>query len=478
MRRLFCLCLLLLLSAPLVRAQDVSLDKKLGAENAALIEQEMGFYHHDSLTHLINYVGQKLVSRLQTNPFEYRFFLVDSAEPNAFALPGGYVYVTRGILAILQTEDELAGVMAHEIIHVAQRHSVKQLRKGILPKILTIPGNVINKVTGTGIGNVLNIPIGITTGAAVARYSRSHEAESDAFGIQLAASAGYQPGALANALERLLQTIELLTGEAEKRNYFSDHPFTPSRISSIRKSAPQYKPVDPAPLTHSREAFLQKFSGLCFGQNPAQGVFKDSLFVQPDLGFAWLLPSGWHTNNKPVAVSAFDEKGEAAVVLQIINSSKNVQEIGEEVKSKAEKSNQIMVMGAGDTIVNNLTSYYLRLKNTGNKSNTLMELLWIAYKGKVFQLVGIGNLTQAGIIKKSLFSFHAALASERLMAKLFAVEIAKANRNEKLEQLSSRTGNRLNLNLISVLNDVKTDSVLPEGTAIKIVKELPYISAK
>ena len=189
MRGLFCLCLLL--SAPSIRAQDVSLDKKLGAENAARIEQEMGFYHHDSLTHLINFVGQKLVARLQTNPFEYRFFLVDSPEPNAFALPGGYVYVTRGILAILQTEDELAGVMAHEIIHVAQRHSVKQMRKGILPKILTLPGNVINKVTGTGIGNVLNVPIGITAGAAIARYSRNHEAESDAFGIQLAASAGY-----------------------------------------------------------------------------------------------------------------------------------------------------------------------------------------------------------------------------------------------------------------------------------------------
>ena len=108
-------------------AQDVSLDKKLGAENALMVEQEMGIYHHDSLYRLVNAVGKKLVSRLTKNQFEFKFFLVDSPEPNAFALPGGYIYVTRGILPIINTEDELAGVMAHEIIHVMQRHSVKQM---------------------------------------------------------------------------------------------------------------------------------------------------------------------------------------------------------------------------------------------------------------------------------------------------------------------------------------------------------------
>jgi len=109
-----------------LQAQDYSLDKKLGAENAVLVEQEMGLYKHDSLQWLINSVGQKLVARLKSKPFDFHFYLADSEEPNAFALPGGYIYVTRGILPLMQTEDELAGVMAHEIIHVMQRHSVKQ----------------------------------------------------------------------------------------------------------------------------------------------------------------------------------------------------------------------------------------------------------------------------------------------------------------------------------------------------------------
>ena len=110
--------------------------------------------------------------------------------------PGGYIYVTRGILPLMQTEDELAGVMAHEIIHVMQRHSVKQLQKGMLTGLLKVPGNALNAVTGTNIGNVLNAPIEIATGSFMAKYSRGHEKEADDFGIQLAASAGYKTDAL------------------------------------------------------------------------------------------------------------------------------------------------------------------------------------------------------------------------------------------------------------------------------------------
>ena len=184
-------------------SQDYSLDRKLGEENSKLVEQEIGIYKHDSLQWLINSVGQKLVSRLKNKPFEFHFYLADSEEPNAFALPGGYIYVTRGILPLLQTEDELAGVMAHEIIHVMQRHSVKQIQKSMLTGILKLPGNLINSVTGTQLGNILNTPIGLVTGSYIAKYSRGHESESDKFGIQLAASAGYKTDALADALERL-----------------------------------------------------------------------------------------------------------------------------------------------------------------------------------------------------------------------------------------------------------------------------------
>ena len=139
----------------------------------------MGLYQHDSLSRLVNAIGQKLVSRLKNNPFEFKFFLADSPEPNAFALPGGYVYVTRGILPLVQTEDELAGIMAHEIIHVTERHSVKHMRRGLLGGVLQLPGNLINTVTRTQIGNILTTPIALTSKVFIAKYSRGQEREAD-----------------------------------------------------------------------------------------------------------------------------------------------------------------------------------------------------------------------------------------------------------------------------------------------------------
>ena len=348
-------------------AQDISYDKKLGAENALIVEQEMGIYHHDSLSRLVNAVGQKLVSRLKNNPFEFKFFLADSPEPNAFALPGGYIYVTRGILPLIQTEDELAGIMAHEIIHVTERHSVKQMRKGLIGGVLQLPGNLINTVTRTQIGNILNTPIALSSRVFIAKYSRGHEKEADSYGVQLAASAGYNANALADALDRLSKGVELITGETEKKDYFSDHPFTPTRVTDIRNAAPKYKPVNSPHVTKSKEIFQMNFNGLCFGPNPKQGVFKDSLFIHPDLGFSWIVPSGWKTVNKPAGVASYSEKGDAFVTLSIADTAKSAREIGEEVKQKVGKSKEIIVQSAVDTTINQNNAYLLRLKSPRQK---------------------------------------------------------------------------------------------------------------
>jgi predicted Zn-dependent protease len=454
-------------------AQDVSLDKKLGAENAIMVEQEMGIYHHDSLHQLVNAVGKKLVSRLKNNQFEFKFFLVDSPEPNAFALPGGYIYVTRGILPIINTEDELAGIMAHEIIHVMQRHSVKQMKKGMMTSLLTIPGNVINSVTGTKIGNVLNAPINLTTGAFIAKYSRGHEKEADEFGIQLAASAGYKTDALADALERLAKEIQLLTGEKEQHSYFSDHPYTPSRISYIHNSASLYKPVNPSPITRSKESFLKNFNGLCYGPNPEQGIFTDSLFVQPDIGFAWITPGGWETINKPSIVAAYAEKGDGIVAMRIVNGKKSIVEIGEEAKSKCQQAEGVTILHAGDTLINSFPAYVLRIKSAENNQVVISELIWLKYNRMIMQLVGAGIPDRTKEIHQALCSFRVASSKEVNSLNQYEVNLVTAQKNETLEKLSERTANRLNLSMTSVFNN-QTSATFKGGELVKIVKVTPY----
>ena len=136
----------LLISSGISYAQSIELDKELGAENAELVEVLMGIYPDKEMTAYVNAIGTKLLAALDKNPFEFQFHIVDDPIPNAFALPGGYVYVTRGILSLTISEDELACIMGHEIIHVIDRHSIKQMRSSILPNMLELPGAIVGNV--------------------------------------------------------------------------------------------------------------------------------------------------------------------------------------------------------------------------------------------------------------------------------------------------------------------------------------------
>lgn len=457
-----------------LRAQDYSLDKKLGAENAALVELEMGLYKHDSLQWLINSVGQKLVSRLKSKPFDFHFYLADSEEPNAFALPGGYIYVTRGILPLMQTEDELAGVMAHEIIHVMQRHSVKQLQKGMLTGLLKVPGKALNAVTGTNIGNVLNAPIEIATGSFMAKYSRGHEKEADDFGIQLAASAGYKTDALADALDRLSKEVEVLTGEAEKHNYFSDHPYTPSRISNIRGAANLYKPVKPSPVRSSQNNFISTFDGLCFGPNPEQGMFVDSLFIHPNLAFSFIAPRSWIKMNKPTLVATYSEAGDALVALRMLADEKTPHTFGEEMKEKLVKAEGITIQQASDTSVNSLPAYALSFRSKEKNDTALVDIVWVEFRNHVYQLVAIANPQQYMAARTSLYSFKHATAAERKQVVIHEMQIVPSQKGETLQQVSERSDNRLIPDLLFLFNGTNAKDKLPQGKNVKVIVAKPY----
>jgi predicted Zn-dependent protease len=228
---------LILLHSGISVAQSIELDKKLGAENAKLVEVQIGLVNDKELTGYVQSVGNRLIAELDNNPFEFQFHIADDPIPNAFALPGGYVYVTRGILSLITTEDELACVMGHEIIHVIRRHSVRQMRSSILPHMLELPGAIVGTVVDEDLGNLLNTPITTSNRLLLSSYSRKHETESDTRGIELASKAGYDPNAMATILERLSLAVEVITNEKEKKSYFDDHPFTPDRVNKINKTS-------------------------------------------------------------------------------------------------------------------------------------------------------------------------------------------------------------------------------------------------
>ena len=174
-------------------------------------------------------------------PYYFKFRVIDQAEPNAFATPGGYIFISRGLLALVNSEDELAGILAHEISHVTLRHHARQAQRGVLPSVLQMPGRAIGAVVGEDVGEVINAPLAAAGTAYLSSYSRAQEQEADRAGLQLAARAGYDPAALARALDNLDRPSRCCTDTTARSSRAASASSTairPRRHASPISSAP------------------------------------------------------------------------------------------------------------------------------------------------------------------------------------------------------------------------------------------------
>jgi len=235
-----------------------------------------------------------------------------------------------------------------------------------------------------------------------------------------------------------------------------------------------FKQVNPSPVNPTQESFLQKFNGLCYGLNPAQGIFKDSLFVQPDLGFSWITPGGWQTINKPSVVAGYSEKGDGIVALSIADNKKGIHEAGEEVREKFKKTEGVTIESARDTIINSFPAYLLRTKSVEKDKVVIIEIIWLAYHDAVLQLVGVGLPGLKKEIHQSLISFRTSTLDELHQLNLYELHLVGAHANETIEQLTERTGNRLIPAMTDVINSRYDNTSFKEGELVKIVKVKPY----
>ena len=301
MKKFSALFSILLLSPLFSISQSIDLDKELGAQNAKMVELQMGIYEDPAKTEYIKSVGQRLISRLEDPLFDYQFHIVPDMAPNAFALPGGYVYVTTGLIPILESEDELGCILAHEIIHANNRHSIRQLKTSIFPRLLELPGNLIG-LLNKDLGALFNAPIQTSNALLLASYSRGFETEADIEGIKIASSAGYDPNAMISSLSRMSAAIEGAVGYKEEKSYFNDHPYTPDRTKTIKKNTSKMEWESKDPIS---EDFLFEFDSVLFGKSPSQGVVRENQFLHPDLNFFIEFPEDWSIENQPSNVGAY-----------------------------------------------------------------------------------------------------------------------------------------------------------------------------
>ena len=276
-------------------------------EHPKILEEFGGVYPDPAIGVYVNSIGQFLVQTSETPNSHFTFTVLNSPVVNAFALPGGYVYVTRGILALAGNEAELAGVIAHEIGHVTARHSANRVGNSVLANLGLA---VLGVVTGNSVVNKVG-QIGAV--AVLQAHSRDDEFESDRLGVRYLTRAGFSPQAMSSFLRKLEAHSNLearISGVSpdDGLDFFATHPRTAQRVARAIQLARERAVTDPIV---GRNIYLKKIDGLIFGDDPDQGLVKGRRFVHPVLRFEFVVPEGFTILNGQRSVVAKGRDGEA-----------------------------------------------------------------------------------------------------------------------------------------------------------------------
>ena len=281
----------------------------IGQQGAAEVRASIGLYPNATLQGYVNRIGLALAATTERPGLPWEFQVVDDASVNAFALPGGFIFVTRGLLAHMTTEAELASVLGHESGHVSARHSVQQMSRQQVAAI------------GLGVGSVLSPAIakygqiaGAGLGLMFLKYGRDDETQSDQLGFRYALAGGYDTREMIKVFE-MLQRAEQLAGGGRLPEWQSTHPDPGNRIAAVQALV-QATSQNLTTMKVGGAEFLRQIDGMVYGVNPRAGFFKGTLFLHPDLKFVFQFPEGWKTHNGADAVAAISADESALIELR------------------------------------------------------------------------------------------------------------------------------------------------------------------
>lgn len=292
------------------------------------ILKEYGVYPDPKLQAYVNGIGQKLAAQSHRAGLTWTFTVLDSPEVNAFALPGGYVYITRGILAYMESEADMAGVIGHEIGHVTARHgaqrATRQQNAGLGVLAATVLGAVLESQVGLSGGTEMfgQMAQGVAAGY-VAHYSREQELQADSLGAEYLARSQYDPRNMIDVIRVLKLQETYAADEAraagrsapQRDNWLSSHPSNDQRLQAIGENAARYQGHY---ADDGSRRFLQAIEGLRFGENPDQGLTRGQQFYHPPLGFAMTAPAGWRVQNAADALTFVGPQGDAALRVLLV----------------------------------------------------------------------------------------------------------------------------------------------------------------
>ena len=304
-----------------------------------ILKQYGGEYDDPALKAYIDELGNRLAEASHRSHLIYHFTLLDTPQINAFALPGGYIYITRGILAYMGSEAELMSVIGHEIGHVTARHGVKQHTKGVFASVLAV---LATRATNSAYADDLTNLVGL---AVIRGYGRKNELQADKLGAEYTAKSGRDPRKMLKVLETLKDQEEFEVQLAKEQNrrpnvyhgLFSTHPENDKRLQEFVNAAAELEGVELFP--EDEEIFLERIERMAFGPSEKEGVIKGSRFYHRDLNVTFSFPQRWFIDNQPTYVLARNTSDTSFIVFTVEDRNFKTQTPHEFLKKKLGQTN-------------------------------------------------------------------------------------------------------------------------------------------
>jgi len=432
-------------------------DSKAGEEASLAVGAQIGIVRDPQLQKYVEALGRKLAKFAPPQPFAYHFQVVDQWSPNAFALPGGYIFVSRGLLVLTNSEDELACVIAHEITHAAARHASGRQ---------------------TYMEQLNPFSLGIPRMASVAAYARDQERAADTGGQRIAKAAGYDPRGMGIFLQSLDKIERLQMGASRIPTFLDTHPSSPERLASAALFAATLGPPADRDPRAARAAYLENLVGLTLGANPAEGLIEGSRFIHPDLGITVTFPQGWMIQNTPAAVVAVSPKGDARFALEDAGEGTDPEAVAQAylVKRLAEVRARVDFAEAQQTVC--CKTYVVRGEVATPQGVIKGQLTWVALGGRVYRLsaasIPIMAEKYADRAKQMVRSLRPLTAEERAAIEVNRLRLARARAGETIPEFSARTKNVYDVHRTAIANDVQVGARLADGELLKIGVRIPY----
>ena len=438
----------------------------MGREADQQVQQQLGLYPDQELQAYVNRVGQKLASSSERPNLPWTFRVVDDPVVNAFALPGGHIYVTRGLMTHLTSEAELASVIGHEIGHVTGRHSVEQMSKAQIAQIGLIAGMIV-KPELARYGDLATQGLQLL----FLKYSRDDEREADGLGLRYMDEQKYDPREMPAVFSTLRRVSEQQGAGGRIPGWLSTHPTESERIRNISSQVAKLESggADFSGRTVNREGYLKAIDNVVFGQNPREGYFVGNTFIQPELGIQIRFPQGWRTSNEKAAVGAISPNQDALIVVSLSDQRSPEAAAQQFFGQQGVQAGQSLRADLGG-----LPAVARVFGVQGTQNGDLQGIAAFVEKdNRVYRILGYTPAQRWGtydnVIANSIGTFERVTDRSALNVEPKRVDVVSIPSSMTLDEFARRYPSTVDMATLAIINQAEQNTRFPAGTEVKRV---------